>query len=154
MSVLKLSPKARDRLLRGREVLRPPPAAQKKKRLVGSLPGIPPTGIGERKDSGQQLVPEGGSGQGLDKAGWGTCSACTGDEDVGQRHVTVAAPDGVLLGIIEPVPPGDTYAAAYTSAPPADPPPQRPGSRPAENAGRAPPCGGALPVVSISRSWS
>lgn len=35
------------------------------------------------------------------------------DEDFGQRHFIVAAPDGVLLDVIQPVPPSDEYADAY-----------------------------------------
>lgn len=38
------------------------------------------------------------------------------DEDFGQRHVIVAAPDGVLLDVIQPVAPSDDYADAYVSA--------------------------------------
>ncbi len=38
------------------------------------------------------------------------------DEDFGQRHFIVAAPDGVLLDIIQPTPPGEDYADAYTQA--------------------------------------
>lgn len=36
------------------------------------------------------------------------------DEDFGQRHFIVAAPDGVLLDVIQPIPPTAEYAAAYT----------------------------------------
>lgn len=35
------------------------------------------------------------------------------DEDFGQRHFIVAAPDGVLLDIIRPVAPSEDYASAY-----------------------------------------
>ncbi len=35
------------------------------------------------------------------------------DEDFGQRHFIIAAPDGVLLDVIQPVPPADEYADAY-----------------------------------------
>jgi len=35
------------------------------------------------------------------------------DEDFGQRHFIVAAPDGVLLDIIQPVAPSEDYADAY-----------------------------------------
>ena len=35
------------------------------------------------------------------------------DEDFGQRHFIIAAPDGVLLDIIQPVPPGEDFADAY-----------------------------------------
>lgn len=35
------------------------------------------------------------------------------DEDFGQRHFIVAAPDGVLLDVIQPVPPSNVYADAY-----------------------------------------
>lgn len=38
------------------------------------------------------------------------------DESFGQRHFIVAAPDGVLLDVIQPVPPSAEYADAYTSA--------------------------------------
>jgi catechol 2,3-dioxygenase-like lactoylglutathione lyase family enzyme len=38
------------------------------------------------------------------------------DEDFGQRHFIVAAPDGVLLDVIQPVPPSADFADAYTSA--------------------------------------
>lgn len=36
------------------------------------------------------------------------------DEDFGQRHFIVAAPDGVLLDVIQPIPPTPGYADAYT----------------------------------------
>ncbi|MBF0698066.1 VOC family protein [Actinomyces bowdenii] len=36
------------------------------------------------------------------------------DEDFGQRHFTVAAPDGVLLDVIQPIRPSAQYAEAYT----------------------------------------
>lgn len=35
------------------------------------------------------------------------------DEDFGQRHFIIAAPDGVLLDVIQPVPPVGEYADAY-----------------------------------------
>lgn len=35
------------------------------------------------------------------------------DEDFGQRHVIVAAPDGVLLDVIQPIPPTAEFADAY-----------------------------------------
>lgn len=35
------------------------------------------------------------------------------DEDFGQRHFIVAAPDGVLLDVIQPIPPSAEYADAY-----------------------------------------
>lgn len=38
------------------------------------------------------------------------------DEDFGQRHFIIAAPDGVLLDVIQPVPPVGEYVDAYTSA--------------------------------------
>lgn len=38
------------------------------------------------------------------------------DEDFGQRHFIIAAPDGVLLDIIEPVAPSEEYADAYVQA--------------------------------------
>jgi catechol 2,3-dioxygenase-like lactoylglutathione lyase family enzyme len=38
------------------------------------------------------------------------------DEDFGQRHFIVAAPDHVLLDVIEPIPPTAEYAAAYAEA--------------------------------------
>lgn len=38
------------------------------------------------------------------------------DEDFGQRHVIIAAPDGVLLDVIQPVAPSDDFADAYVSA--------------------------------------
>lgn len=38
------------------------------------------------------------------------------DEDFGQRHFIVAAPDGVLLDVIQPTPPSDDYIDAYTQA--------------------------------------
>ncbi|RPF20506.1 VOC family protein [Myceligenerans xiligouense] len=37
------------------------------------------------------------------------------DEDFGQRHFIVAAPDGVLLDIIQPIPPTAEYADAYAN---------------------------------------
>ena len=36
------------------------------------------------------------------------------DEDFGQRHVIVAAPDGVLLDVIQPIAPSAEFAQAYT----------------------------------------
>jgi catechol 2,3-dioxygenase-like lactoylglutathione lyase family enzyme len=38
------------------------------------------------------------------------------DEDFGQRHFIVAAPDGVLLDVIQPIPPTAEYADAYLGA--------------------------------------
>ncbi|MFC7401461.1 VOC family protein [Citricoccus sp. GCM10030269] len=38
------------------------------------------------------------------------------NEDFGQRHFIVAAPDGVLLDIIQPIPPSAEYADAYSDA--------------------------------------
>lgn len=38
------------------------------------------------------------------------------DEDFGQRHFIIAAPDGVLLDIIQPVAPSEDYADAYVQA--------------------------------------
>jgi len=35
------------------------------------------------------------------------------DEDFGQRHFIVAAPDGVLLDVIQPIAPSAEFAAAY-----------------------------------------
>ena len=35
------------------------------------------------------------------------------DEDFGQRHFIVAAPDGVLLDVIHPIPPTAEFAEAY-----------------------------------------
>ncbi|AZL59310.1 glyoxalase [Tabrizicola piscis] len=35
------------------------------------------------------------------------------DEDFGQRHFIVAAPDGVLVDIIRPIPPTEEHAANY-----------------------------------------
>jgi len=35
------------------------------------------------------------------------------DEDFGQRHVIVEAPDGVLVDVIQPIPPSAEFAAAY-----------------------------------------
>lgn len=37
------------------------------------------------------------------------------DEDFGQRHFIVAAPDGVLVDIIQPIPPTASFADAYAS---------------------------------------
>ncbi|GGH45838.1 VOC family protein [Microbacterium album] len=36
------------------------------------------------------------------------------DEDFGQRHFIVLAPDDVLLDVIQPIPPSAEYADAYT----------------------------------------
>ena len=38
------------------------------------------------------------------------------DVDFGQRHFIVPAPDGVLLDVIQPIPPTAEYAAAYREA--------------------------------------
>ncbi|MFD2796084.1 VOC family protein [Promicromonospora vindobonensis] len=38
------------------------------------------------------------------------------DEDFGQRHFIVAAPDGVLLDVIQPIPPTAEFAGAYAEA--------------------------------------
>ena len=38
------------------------------------------------------------------------------DEDFGQRHFILAAPDGVLLDVIQPVAPAEEYAEAYVQA--------------------------------------
>ncbi|MDR5701841.1 VOC family protein [Agromyces aerolatus] len=35
------------------------------------------------------------------------------DEDFGQRHFILEAPDGVLLDVIQPIPPSAEFAAAY-----------------------------------------
>lgn len=35
------------------------------------------------------------------------------DEDFGQRHFILAAPDGVLLDVIQPIEPNSDFAAAY-----------------------------------------
>lgn len=37
------------------------------------------------------------------------------DEDFGQRHFIVAAPDGVLLDVIQPIAPSAAYADAYVA---------------------------------------
>ncbi len=37
------------------------------------------------------------------------------DEDFGQRHVIVTAPDGVLLDVITPIAPTAEYAGAYVA---------------------------------------
>ena len=37
------------------------------------------------------------------------------DEDFGQRHFIVAGPDGVLLDVIQPIPPSAEYAESYTN---------------------------------------
>ena len=36
------------------------------------------------------------------------------DEAFGQRHFVLAAPDNVLLDIIQPIPPSDKFLSAYT----------------------------------------
>lgn len=38
------------------------------------------------------------------------------DEDFGQRHFIVPAPDGVLLDVIQPIPPSAEFAEAYAEA--------------------------------------
>lgn len=38
------------------------------------------------------------------------------DEPFGQRHVIVAAPDGVLVDVIEEIPPSPEFAAQFTNA--------------------------------------
>lgn len=38
------------------------------------------------------------------------------DEDFGQRHVIVEAPDGVLVDVIQPIAPTAEFAAAYQDA--------------------------------------
>lgn len=38
------------------------------------------------------------------------------DEDFGQRHFIVAAPDGVLLDVIQPIAPSTEFARAYAGA--------------------------------------
>lgn len=38
------------------------------------------------------------------------------DEDFGQRHFIVEAPDRVLLDVIQPIPPTPEYAAMYAAA--------------------------------------
>jgi len=35
------------------------------------------------------------------------------DEDFGQRHFIMAAPDGVLIDVITPIPPSEAFAAQY-----------------------------------------
>lgn len=35
-------------------------------------------------------------------------------EGFGQRHFIIAGPDGVLIDVITPIPPGPDYAAAFT----------------------------------------
>ncbi|GHE59344.1 glyoxalase [Camelimonas fluminis] len=35
------------------------------------------------------------------------------DEDFGQRHFIMAAPDGVLVDVITPIPPSEAFAALY-----------------------------------------
>lgn len=37
------------------------------------------------------------------------------DEEFGQRHFIVAAPDGVLIDMIRPIPPSDDHAALYSA---------------------------------------
>jgi len=37
------------------------------------------------------------------------------DEDFGQRHFIIEAPDGVLLDVIQPIAPTAEYAEAYTA---------------------------------------
>ncbi|WP_293699872.1 VOC family protein [uncultured Agrococcus sp.] len=37
------------------------------------------------------------------------------DEDFGQRHCIVEAPDGVLLDVIQPIPPSEAFARAYST---------------------------------------
>lgn len=37
------------------------------------------------------------------------------DEDFGQRHFIAAAPDGVLLDVIQPITPSEEYAEAYSA---------------------------------------
>lgn len=37
------------------------------------------------------------------------------DEDFGQRHFIVAAPEGVLLDVIQPIAPSAEFAAAYSN---------------------------------------
>lgn len=37
------------------------------------------------------------------------------DEDFGQRHFIVQAPDGVMIDVITPIPPSAAYAAQYTT---------------------------------------
>lgn len=39
------------------------------------------------------------------------------DEDFGQRHFIVEAPDGVLLDVIQPIAPTAEFAASYAAAP-------------------------------------
>lgn len=39
------------------------------------------------------------------------------DEDFGQRHFIVRGPDGVLIGVIQPIPPSAEFAAHYLPAP-------------------------------------
>lgn len=39
------------------------------------------------------------------------------DEAFGQRHFIVAAPDGVLLDVIQPIPPTGEFVDAYNEAP-------------------------------------
>ena len=39
------------------------------------------------------------------------------DEDFGQRHFIVVAPEGVLLDVIQPIAPSAEFAAAYVDAP-------------------------------------
>lgn len=35
------------------------------------------------------------------------------DEDFGQRHVIIVAPDGIFLDVIQPIPPTGEYGEAY-----------------------------------------
>ncbi|HIY66825.1 MAG TPA: VOC family protein [Candidatus Agrococcus pullicola] len=37
------------------------------------------------------------------------------DEDFGQRHFIVETPDGVLLDVIQPIPPSEEFARAYST---------------------------------------
>lgn len=39
------------------------------------------------------------------------------DEDFGQRHVIVEAPDGVLLDLIQPIEPSAEFSEAFTGSP-------------------------------------
>ncbi|MGL5008348.1 MAG: VOC family protein [Paracoccaceae bacterium] len=38
------------------------------------------------------------------------------DEDFGQRHFIVHGPDGVLIDVIQPIPPSSEFAAMFASA--------------------------------------
>ncbi|WP_020579254.1 VOC family protein [Actinopolymorpha alba] len=42
-------------------------------------------------------------------------------EDFGQRHFIVAAPDGVLIDVITPIAPSESFAAQYVETAPAAP---------------------------------